>query len=136
VKGEGGPKAAHPDSAKLGQSVARASVTPLDLAREIRAMNERIAKRRADAPRGKAISIFGPRWADRIVDTGELLAIHRDTAEPYPLRYEDLSPIDHAAVVITRVLRTGGTTQEVERLVRCLVLEPYERDRLLRQVTR
>ncbi len=98
-------------------------------------MNERIAARRAAAPKGRPVPISPPRWAERVVDTGiEILAIHKDTAEPYPLEAADLSPEEHAIVVVRRVLTAGGQLPEVERLIRALVLPPFVRDRLLRQL--
>lgn len=104
-------------------------------ARQIRAMNERIAARREAAPYGRAVPIFPSRWAERVVDTGnEILAIHADTAEPYPLELADLSPEDHASIVVRRVFAAGGQLPELERLVRALVLPPPARDRLLRQL--
>jgi hypothetical protein len=114
-------------------SVRRRQQEAAEFARQVRAMNERIAARRAAAPQGREVPISAPRWAERVVDTGaEVLAVHADTAEPYPLEYDDLSPEDHAVIVIRRMLAAGGTVAEVERLIRALVLPVWARDRLLR----
>jgi hypothetical protein len=103
---------------------------------EVEAMNDRIAKRLEQAPKGRTVAIDGPRWAGKIVDTGdELLAIHKDTAFPYPLDlHEDLSLEDHCIVVVQRLFLAGATDPEVERVVRAFGLEGYEVARLVRNI--
>jgi hypothetical protein len=104
--------------------------------REIEAMNDRIAGRLEQAPKGRTVAIDGPRWARKIVDTGdELLAIHQDTAFPYPLDvHADLSIEDHCVVVLQRLFLAGATEPEAERVVRAFGLEGYEVGRLLRKI--
>jgi hypothetical protein len=98
-------------------------LTKAGVAREVHLMNQRIDRRREEAPLGRFVPIDGPRWAEKVVDTGrELLAIHRDTAEPYPLGYEDLTQEDHAVVVLQRLILAGASQVELERVVRALVL--------------
>lgn len=103
---------------------------------EVEAMNDRIAKRLEQAPKGRTVAIDAPRWAGKVVDTGdELLAIHRDTAFPYPLDvHSDLSIEDHCIVVVQRLFLAGATDQEVERVVRAFGLEGYEVARLVRNI--
>jgi hypothetical protein len=98
-------------------------LTKVGLARELHQMNQRIDRRREEAALGRFVPIDGPRWADKVVDTGrELLAIHKNTAEPYPLEYEDLTPEDHAVVVLQRLIVAGTSQVELERVLRSLVL--------------
>jgi hypothetical protein len=103
---------------------------------EIRAMNERIAARRAAAPSGSVISVYGPRWAEKVIDNGsEVIAIHKDTAEPYPLDvHADLSLEDHCALVIRRVIAAGGGAEELGRLVRAFGLDPTAQHKLAREI--
>jgi hypothetical protein len=125
---------------RIERSVARGA-TPLTAAdrqafdREIRAMNERIALRReavADAP---DLPIPAPRWADRVLDVrGELVAIHRDTGEPYPLRLMELDPTSAAVVIVRRLLSAGTSLAECRRFLSVFELEPHERRWLLRDL--
>lgn len=115
------------------------SVKPLssdELRRVVVDMNERIRRRRAAAPQGREVPIQGPRWADKILDAGgEILAIHADTAEPYPLDvHRDLSVEEHAVVVVRRVLYAGGSRAECERLLDAFGLPENARARLRRFV--
>ncbi len=100
---------------------------------EIQAMNERIAQRREQAVAGRFVPIQGPRWASEVVDTGdEILAIHKDTGEPYPLDpHADLSIEEHAVVVLQRMILAGAGTEELERVVRAFGLPSGPRARLL-----
>jgi hypothetical protein len=108
----------------------------IEWAREVRAMNKRIDLRRDRAPMGKPLPITPPSWADAVVDTGdEVLAIHADTAEPYPLSvHADLTVSEHAVVVVRRVLAAGGSQGEVERLVNAFGLDPVDRRRLVARI--
>jgi hypothetical protein len=118
----------HPSARSQQQEAA-------EFARQVRAMNARIAERRRAAPQGRDVPIPAPRWAERVVDTGnEIVAIHADTTEPYPLEMADLSPEDHATIVVRRVFAAGGKLPELERLIRAFVLPVASRDRLLRQM--
>ena len=103
---------------------------------DLDAMNDRIARRFEQAPRGRTVAINGPRWAGKIVDTGdELLAIHQDTGFPHPLDvHADLSIEDHCIVVLRRLFLDGATEPEAERVVRAFGLEGYEVARLLRSI--
>jgi hypothetical protein len=128
---EGWPK--HPNGDKrLAQIGDPVVFTKAD----IEAMNLRIAQRAEQAPGGRTVSIWAPSWASRVVDTGdELLAIHKDTAFPYPLDvHDDLSIEDHCIVVLQRLFLAGATEPEVERVVRAFGLEEYEVLRLLRGI--
>jgi hypothetical protein len=111
-------------------------LNPLEFGRQVRDMNARIARRRDQAPQGKPLPIASPPWADAVVDTGdEVIAIHTNTAEPYPLDvHADLTIYEHAVVVVRRVLAAGGTQQEVERLVMAFGLDSGERRRLLLRI--
>jgi hypothetical protein len=107
---------------------------------EIRDMNDRIQARRDALNEVDAaltdVLVTPPAWADRVLDLGtELVAIHRLTAEPYPLdTRKDLSAEDHAIVVGRRILRAGGSKAEVERFLRAFSLETDVLRRLLRQL--
>jgi hypothetical protein len=99
-------------------------------------MNERILARRAGAPAGLVVDVYGPRWAEKVIDTGaEVIAIHRDTAEPYPLDVQaDLSLEDHCALVIRRVIAAGGSQAELGRLVQAFGLDPRAQQELAREI--
>jgi hypothetical protein len=103
---------------------------------EIRAMNERIVARRAAVPSGSVVDVYGPKWAEKVIDTGsEVVAIHKDTAEPYPLDVQaDLSLADHCALVIRRVIAAGGSQDELGRLVGAFGLDPTAQHRLAREI--
>jgi hypothetical protein len=99
-------------------------------------MNERIARRREQAPEGNPLPITSPPWASVVVDLGEeVVAIHSDTGMPYPLDvHADLSVEDHAVVVARRILIAGGSRAEVQRLLWAFGLDPTARSRLLRRL--
>jgi hypothetical protein len=111
-------------------------VGSIEWAREVRAMNERTARRREQAPEGSPVPIAPPTWAVAVVDTGEeIVAIHSDTHEPYPLDvHADLSVEDHAVVVARRVLSAGGSRPEIQRLLWAFGLDQTARARLLRRL--
>jgi hypothetical protein len=106
------------------------------LAREIRDMNLRVARRRELAPEGRDVPIDGPSWAGKVVDIGdELLAIHKDTAEPYPVDpHDDLTSEEHAVVVIQRLLLAGMSEHYCEAVIRAFGLPRYAVTRLVRQL--
>jgi hypothetical protein len=103
---------------------------------EITAMNERIADRWVKANAYPVVPVRPPSWAGKVVDAGdELVAVHRETAAPYPLDlHADLSPEDRAIVVGRRILDAGGTSDEVVRFLDAFELPQYAHDRLVRQV--
>jgi hypothetical protein len=108
-------------------------------AEDIRAMNARIALRREEIDTRDdllVVPVKGPSWSTKIVDTGvELLAIHRDTAEPYPIDLrKDLSPEDAAVVILRRIFRHGGSVAEAERFLDSFDLDPNVVRRLHREL--
>jgi hypothetical protein len=111
-------------------------LTPLEFGRLVRDMNERIRQRRDALQDGVPVPIYPPKWADSVWDTGrEVIAIHADTYEPHPLDvHEDLTPEDHAVVVIRRVALAGGTREEIERLITAFGLDATTARRLVRQL--
>jgi hypothetical protein len=100
---------------------------------DLDAMNERIFARRAAAPSGRRVDIYGPNWAEKILDTSsEIVAIHKDTGEPYPLDvHADLSVEDHCIVVINRLIRGGASVSELTRLIEAFGLPRYAQRRLM-----
>jgi hypothetical protein len=105
------------------------------LADEIDAMNKRIELRRARVADAPTIPISGPRWSDRVLDTGgELVAIHKDTAQPYPIRLMELDPGAAALVIVRRILDTGGSTTEARRFLGAFELDEHDCRRLSRQL--
>jgi hypothetical protein len=110
-------------------------------ASEIRAMNARIALRREEVDAHDdflAVPVRRPSWSEKVLDIGsELLAIHRDTAEPFPIDLrKDLSPEDAAVVITRRIFFAGGTPVEAERFLRSFELEHGALVRLLREIGR
>jgi hypothetical protein len=108
-------------------------------AAEIREMNERIALRREEVDARDdflAVPVRGPSWSEKVLDTGtELLAIHRDTAKPYPIDLrKDLSPEDAAVVIVRRIFFAGGTRVEAERFLRAFGLDRGALRRLLHEI--
>jgi hypothetical protein len=106
---------------------------------EIRAMNARIALRREEIDADDdllEVPVRGPSWSSRVVDTGaELLAIHRETGEPYPIDLRrDLSAEDSAVVIVRRIFRHGGTIAEAERVLDSLDLDANVVRRLHREL--
>ena len=96
---------------------------------DIRAMNSRIALRREEVDARDdylVVPVRGPSWSSKVLDTGiELLAIHRDTAEAYPIDLrKDLSPEDAAVIIVRRIFRHGGTIAEAERFLDSFDLAP------------
>ena len=91
---------------------------------DIEQMNARIAARWRDANKYETVPVRPPSWAAAVVDAdGELLAIHRRTAAPYPLSIHssDLYPEDRAVVVIRRILSAGATFE-------ALLAQLYEKE--------
>jgi hypothetical protein len=108
-------------------------------AAEIRDMNERIRLRREEVAAGDdflAVPVRGPSWCEKVFDTGrELLAIHRDTAEPYPIDLRrDLSSEDAAVVLIRRIFHAGGSRAEAERFIDAFGLDAHVVRRLVREL--
>lgn len=106
---------------------------------EIRAMNARIALRREEVDARDdflAVPIRAPSWSNKVLDTGvELLAIHAQTGEPFPIDLRrDLSPEDAAVVIMRRVFLKGGSRSEVERFLDSFDLDPNVLRRLLREL--
>jgi hypothetical protein len=103
---------------------------------DVEVMNERIADRWVKANRYPVVPVRPPSWAGKVVDAGdELVAVHRETAAPFPLDlHSDLSPEDRAIVVARRILAAGGTTDEITRFLDAFDLPQYARDRLVRQM--
>jgi hypothetical protein len=103
---------------------------------DVEAMNARIAERWVIANRYPVVPVRPPSWAAKVVDAdGELIAVHRVTAAPYPLDLHwDLSPEDRAIVIGRRILEAGGTATEVVRFFDAFELPQHARDRLARQV--
>jgi hypothetical protein len=103
---------------------------------DVHSMNRRIAERWRKANEYEVVPVRPPSWAAEVVDAGdELIAVHRETAAPYPLDlHADLSPEDRAIVIGRRILSSGGTTDEVIRFLDAFELPQYARDRLARQV--
>lgn len=99
-------------------------------------MNARIADRWVKANAYPVVPARPPSWAAKVVDAGdELIAVHRETAAPYPLDlHSDLSPEDRAIVVARRILAAGGTVAEITRFLDAFDLPQYARDRLVRQM--
>jgi hypothetical protein len=104
---------------------------------DIDAMNRRIADRWQAANAYPTVLVSPPKWAAKVIDAdGELIAVHRETAAPYPLDlHSDLSPEDRAIVVGRRILAAGGTGEEVVRFLDAFELPQYARDRLARLAT-
>jgi hypothetical protein len=103
---------------------------------ELEQMNARIATPWRKANAYETIPVQGPPWSAAVLDAdGELVAIHRETAAPYPLDvHRDLQPEDRAVVVARRILAAGGTAEEVVRFLDAFELPQYARDRLVRQL--
>lgn len=103
---------------------------------DLEAMNARIAARWGAANRYDTIPVRPPSWAASVVDAdGELIAVHRVTAAPYPLDlHSDLDPEDRAVVIGRRILQAGGTADEVIRFLDAFDLPQYIRDRQVRLV--
>jgi hypothetical protein len=112
------------------------TVTP-QTAFDVDEMNRRIAERARAAELEPALPIKGPPWAGRIIDRGhELVAIHRVTANPYPLDlFRDLTSEEIGVVLIRRILGAGGTSREAERLIDALTLPAYATRRLKRNLS-
>jgi hypothetical protein len=123
------PKGGYRPLAKIGDPVVFTT-------QDLDAMNLRIARRKEQAPQGRTVPIYAPKWADRVIDTGdELLAIHKDTGEPYPLDvHADLTIEEHCVVVLRRLFLAGAIEPEAERVIRAFGLEPYEVARLVRGI--
>ena len=106
-------------------------------ATEIRAMSERIGRRREwAAEAGPVLPITPPRWADYVIDVnGELIAIHKKTGEPYPIDWRlDLSAEDAAILLARRILAVSRSRAEAERFVDIFGLDPTTRWRLIGKI--
>jgi hypothetical protein len=104
---------------------------------EVEQMNTRIADRWRKANQYETIPVRGPSWSAAVVDAdGELIAVHRVTAAPFPISIHtgDLEPEDRAVVVARRILAAGGSTEEVIRFFDAFELPQHGRDRLVRQL--
>jgi hypothetical protein len=103
---------------------------------DLEAMNARIAARWTKANAYDTVPVRPPTWAASVVDAdGELIAVHRVTAAPYPLDlHTDLSPEDRAIVIGRRLLAAGGTANEVIRFLDAFELPQYVHDRQVRLV--
>jgi hypothetical protein len=103
---------------------------------DIEAMNERIAERWQAANAYPTVPVSPPKWAAKVIDTGdELVAIHKETAAPFAINlHHDLDPEDRAIVIGRRILRAGGSGEEIIRFILAFELPQYARDRLVRQV--
>ena len=104
--------------------------------REVGEMNRRIADRWQRANMYPTVPVRPPSWAASVVDAdGELIAIHHETAAPFPLDlHKDLDPEDRAVVIGRRILAAGGTAAEVARFLDAFELPMHARDRLKRAV--
>jgi hypothetical protein len=104
-----------------------------ELAREVAAMNARIARRRALAPEAAEVPVEGPRWSSAVLDVGdEVLAVHRDTAAPYPVAlFVDLDAEASAAVVAGRLARRGFDPAAIAAVLEALEVAPHSRRRVL-----
>jgi hypothetical protein len=104
-----------------------------ELTREVAAMRVRIARRRALAPEAAEVPVEGPRWASAVLDVGgEVLAVHRDTAAPYPVRlFLDLDAEASAAVVAGRLARRGFDPAAIAAVLEALEVPPHSRRRVL-----
>jgi hypothetical protein len=104
-----------------------------ELAREVAAMRVRIARRRALAPEAAEVPVEGPRWSSAVLDVGdEVLAVHRDTAAPYPVAlFVDLDAEASAAVVAGRLARRGFDPAAIAAVLEALEVAPHSRRRVL-----
>jgi hypothetical protein len=111
-------------------------LTKSGLGKEIAAMNERIQRRREQAPKGRPVPIVGPGWAAEIVDVGrEVLAIHVETGEVYPLDvHSDLSIEEHLILVLQRMIIAGASEAECIRCVRAFGVPGYVEARVVWQL--
>jgi hypothetical protein len=104
-----------------------------EFARQVNAMNARIARRRALVAEAAEVPVEGPSWAGSVLDAGdEVLAVHRDTGTPYPVRlFRDLDEEASAAVVAGRLARRGFDAEAIRTVLEVLEVPSYARRRVL-----
>jgi hypothetical protein len=103
---------------------------------DVEEMSRRIHERAQAAAMEPALPIRGPSWAGWMIDRGtEVVAIHRETASPYPVALLDLEPEEVAVVLVRRILAAGGSVPEAERLIDAMTLPSFAAKRLKDRLT-